>query len=337
MKFETSQAFKRVARSIVTLSFIGLSGMVQGFDLQGHRGARGLMPENTLPGFARALSIGVSTLELDLAVTRDFQVVVIHDPRFEPKIARDADGAWLQQSSPSIHSMTLDTVRTYDVGRLNPASKYAQGYPDQQAVDGSTVPTLGEVFDLVIKSGNQQVRFNMEIKINPERTELTHAPGEFAQAVIDVIRAYNMESRTTVQSFDWRALREVQGIAPDITTSYLTADQKWLSNLQTGRPGASPWLNGLDVDDFAGSAARAIKAAGGGIWSSYHREVSVDSIKLAHELGLTVNVWTVNDRARMRELIAMGVDGIITDYPDRLREVLKQLGMPLPASTPVAY
>jgi glycerophosphoryl diester phosphodiesterase len=145
MKFETSQAFKRVARSIVTLSFIGLSGMVQGFDLQGHRGARGLMPENTLPGFARALSIGVSTLELDLAVTRDFQVVVIHDPRFEPKIARDANGAWLQQSSPSIHSMTLDTVRTYDVGRLNPASKYAQRYPDQQAVDGSTVPTLGEV------------------------------------------------------------------------------------------------------------------------------------------------------------------------------------------------
>jgi len=100
---------------------------------------------------------------------------------------------------------------------------------------------------------------------------------------------------------------------------------------------ASPWLNGLDVDDFAGSAARAIKAAGGAIWSSYHREVSVDSIKLAHELGLTVNVWTVNDRGRMRELIAMGVDGIITDYPDRLREVLKQLGMPLPASTPVVY
>jgi glycerophosphoryl diester phosphodiesterase len=146
-----------------------------------------------------------------------------------------------------------------------------------------------------------------------------------------------MESRTTVQSFDWRALREVQDIAPDITTSYLTADQKWLSNLQTGRPGASPWLNGLDVDDFAGSAARAIQAAGGAIWSSYHREVSVESIKLAHELGLTVNVWTVNDRGRMRELIAMGVDGIITDYPDLLREVLKQLGMPLPASSPVAY
>jgi len=319
------------------MGLLWLTGIAQGFDLQGHRGARGLMPENTLPGFAKALSIGVSTLELDLAVTRDFQVVVIHNPRFEPDIARDANGAWLQQSSPSIHSMTLDTARTYDVGRLNPASNYAQRYPEQRAVDGSFVPTLGEVFELVTKSGNQQVRFNLEIKINPERPELTHPPKEFAQTLVDVIRAYKMESRTVVQSFDWRALREIQNIAPEITTSYLTADQRWLSNLQAGRPGASPWLNGFDVDDFDGSAARAIKAAGGSIWSSYHKEVSVDSIKLAHELGLSVNVWTVNQPGRMRELIAMGVDGIITDYPDRLRQVLKQLGMPLPRSTPVDF
>ena len=319
------------------MSFIGLSGIAQGFDLQGHRGARGLMPENSLPGFAKALSIGVSTLELDLAVTRDFAVVVIHNPRFEPEIARDANGAWLSKSSPTIHSMTLDMAKAYDVGRLNPTTKYAQRYPYQQAVDGSSVPTLGEVFELVTKSGNQQVRLNMEIKTNPERPDLTHSPGKFAQTVVDVIRAYHMESRTTVQSFDWRALRAVQDIAPDIATSYLTADQKWLSNLQAGRPGASPWLNGFDVDDFDGSAARAIRAAGGAIWSSYHREVSADSIRLAHELGLSVNVWTVNEPARMRALIAMDVDGIITDYPDRLRQVLKQLDMPLPPSTPVDY
>ena len=319
------------------MGLIGLAGTVQGFDLQGHRGARGLMPENTLPGFAKALSIGVTTLELDLAVTRDFEVVVIHNPRLEPEIARDANGDWLRQSSPSIHSMTLATVKTYDVGRLNPASRYARRYPDQQPVDGSTVPTLGEVFELVNKSGNQLVRFNIEIKINPEHPELTHAVEKFVRTVVEVIRAYRMENRVVVQSFDWSALGEIQDVAPDITTSYLTADQKWLSNLQTGRPGASPWLNGIDVDDFDGSAVRAIKAAGGATWSSYHKEMSVDSIELAHELGLSVNVWTVNDRGRMRELIAMGVDGIITDYPDSLRQVLTELGMPLPAATPVDY
>ena len=127
----------------------------------------------------------------------------------------------------------------------------------------------------------------------------------------------------------------VQQMAPGIRTSYLTANQSWLSNLQTDVEGASPWLGGLDIDDFDGSAPRAIKAAGGDIWSSYHKEVDAAVIKQAQALGLQVNVWTVNDASRMRELIAMGVDGIITDYPDRLRQVALELGLPLPAPTPV--
>jgi len=316
---------------------IGLASVAQGFDLQGHRGARGLMPENTLPGFARALAIGVTTLELDLALTGDSEVVVIHNPRFEPELTRNANGEWLQQSSASIHSMTLARVKTYDVGRLNPGSKYAQRYPGQQAVDGTSVPTLAEVFDLVNRSGNQAVQFNMEIKINPERPDLTWPPKKFTRAVIDVLRAYKMEDRVMLQSFNWSVLQEVQDISPEVTTAYLTANQRWLSNLQTGIPGPSPWLNGLDVDYFEGSAARAIKAAGGDIWSSYHKEVDTDAIQLAHELGLSVNVWTVNETGRMRELIEMGVDGIITDYPDRLRQVMLEFGLPVPESTPVEY
>ncbi len=316
---------------------MGFCSLAHGFDLQGHRGARGLMPENTLPGFATALAIGVTTLELDLAVTRDLEVVVIHNPRFEPEIARDASGEWLDQSSPAINSMNLQKVRSFDVGRLNPAHKYAQRYPEQQSIDGTPVPTLGEVFELVIKSGNQSVGFNIEIKINPEHPELTLPPREFVEAVVKVVRRYNMEKRVTIQSFDWRTLGEVQDMDSSIITSYLTANQRWLSNLKTGAPGPSPWLNGLDIDDYDGSAARAIKAAGGDIWSSYHKEVDVDSITLAHDLGLQVNVWTVNEAERMRELIAMGVDGIITDYPDRLRQVVMELGLTLPASTPVEY
>lgn len=319
------------------MGLVGFSSMAQGFDLQGHRGARGLMPENTLPAFARALAIGVTTLEMDLAVTRDGEVVVMHNPRFEPEIARDANGDWLRQSSPSVNSMSLEKVKTYDVGRLNPARRYAERYPEQQAIDGTPVPTLAEVFELVEKSGNRSVQFNIEIKINPETPQLTLSPTAFARAVIDVIRAHGMENRVVVQSFDWRALQAVQVLAPKLTTSYLTVDQDWLSNLQTGQPGASPWLNSYDVDDFGGSAARAIKAAGGAIWSSYHEEVSAEAVRLAQELGLSVNVWTVNDPVRMRELINMGVDGIITDYPDRLRKVLSGLGVSLPAPTPVKY
>jgi glycerophosphoryl diester phosphodiesterase len=319
------------------MGLMGLTGIAQGIDLQGHRGARGLMPENTLPGFAKALSIGVTTLELDLAVTRDGQVVLLHNPRFEPEIARHGNGEWLRESSPSIHSMTLQAVKTYDVGRLNPAKKYAKRYPEQQPVDGTPVPTLGEVFELVNKSGNKKVRFNVEVKINPEKPELTLPPKEFVETVVGVIQAYKMGNRVSVQSFDWRALQQVQELTPDIATSYLTANQSWLNNLQIGIPGASPWLNGFDVDNFDGSAPRAIKAAGGSIWSSYHKEVSAESIKLAHDLGLLVNVWTVNKPRRMRDLIEMGVDGIITDYPDQLRRVLEELNLPAPAPTPVEY
>jgi glycerophosphoryl diester phosphodiesterase len=316
---------------------LGMTSLVNGFDLQGHRGARGLMPENTLPGFAAALAIGVTTLELDLAVTADDVVVVSHNPRVEPALARDSNGEWLQQSSPPIRTMDLRSVKSYDVGRLNPAYRYAKRYPRQQALDGVSIPTLGEVFDLVKQSGNRSVRFNIEVKINPRHPQLTLPPKEFAAAVIEVVRGYGMEVRVTLQSFDWRVLHEVQQLAPGIATSYLTTNQSWLNNLQIGRPGPSPWLNGLDIDDFDGNAARAIKAAGGDIWSPYHREVDADAIKLAHDLGLQVSVWTVNDPGRMRELIAMGVDGIITDYPDRLRRVLINLGLPVPAPTPVDY
>lgn len=337
MATHNKNSLKKIINGIAVIGLTGLTGAAQGLELQGHRGARGLMPENTLPAFAKALSIGVTTLELDLAVTKDLHVVVTHNPRFEPEIARDTSGNWLQQSSPAIHSMTLDTVKTYDVGRLNPASKYSKRYPDQQPVDGTSLPTLGEVFELVNKSGNKLVRFNIEAKLNPENPELTLSPKKFIQAVLRVVRRYKMETRVAVQSFDWRALRAVQDLTPDITTSYLTANQTWLNNLQIGMPGRSPWLNGFDVDNFEGSAPRAIKAAGGAIWSSYHKEVSAESIKLAHQLGLSVTVWTVNKPNRMRDLINMGVDGIITDYPNRLRQVLEKLGLPVPAPTPVEY
>ncbi len=313
----------------------GISGAAQGFDLQGHRGTRGLAPENSLPGFAKALSIGVSTLELDVGVTKDGHVVVIHNPRMEPEIARTPDGKWLSESGPAINSLTLEEVKSFDVGRLNPVTRYAKRYPDQQAIDGTRVPTLGEVFELVARSGNTVVRFNIESKLNPDKPELSLPPVDFARAVLDVVHKYKMENRVAIQSFDWRTLQEVQRLAPEMTTSYLTVNQRWLNNLQIGEPGPSPWMSGFDVDNYDGSAPRAIRAAGGAIWSSYHKEVSADSIKIAHDLGLLVKVWTVNDAGRMGELIDMGVDGIITDYPNVLRDVLSKRGIAVPSPTPV--
>ncbi len=331
----TSHLLLRLSRYLLILGLVCMTSTAHSFDLQGHRGARGLSPENSMVGFSKALSIGVSTIELDLAMTQDSKIVVMHNPRFEPEIARDASGNWLTKSSPAIHSMTLDEVQTYDVGRLNPSSRYAQRFADQQPVDGTRVPTLAAVFELVNQSGNRKVGLNIEIKISPQEPKLTALPEPFVKAVLEVVHTYRMEQRVSIQSFDWQALQVVQQLDPSIKTSYLTAAQPWLNNLQTDQPGKSPWLGGLDIDDFSGNTPRAIKSAGGDIWSPYHKEVTHESIAEAHQLKLLVNVWTVNEKKRMRELIKMGVDGIITDYPDRLGEVLKQLGMPVPLKTSI--
>src|SRR5262245_33729930 len=187
------------------LATLGVSGaaprLVGAFDLQGHRGARGLAPENTLAAFRKALEIGVSTLELDLAMTRDGVLVVSHDPLLNPDVVRGPDGQWLTAPGPPIHSLTLAELRRYDVGRLNPRSRYAQQFPQQVAVDGERVPTLAEVIALARASG-KTVRFNIETKVRPDRPAETAPPEVFARAVVDFWRAEQLAPVATVQSFD---------------------------------------------------------------------------------------------------------------------------------------
>jgi glycerophosphoryl diester phosphodiesterase len=185
------------------------------------------------------------------------------------------------------------------------------------------VPTLAEVLTLAAVEGPPTLRFNIETKLSPLAPDQTADPETFARAVVAVIREAGLETRAIVQSFDWRTLAIVRSIAPEIRTSYLTAERNWLNNVQAGRPDASPWLGGLDIDDFGGSVPRAIASLHGDIWSPYFRDVTAEEVKEAHALGLEVHVWTVNDAAQMTELAGMGVDGIITDYPNVAVEALR--------------
>jgi glycerophosphoryl diester phosphodiesterase len=308
--------------SALALGLWGVTSVAHGFDIQGHRGARGLMPENTLPAFSRALALGVTTLEMDVAVTHDGIVVVHHDLRLNPATTRGPDGVWLSQPGEAIHRLTLADLKIFDVGRLNPSHRYARRFPAQVAVDETRIPTLIEVVELTRKSGNETVRFNVEIKTSPVEPADTLVPEPFVNTVLKVLRWHGVLERTIIQSFDWRALRAAQRLAPTVPTAFLSAQRNWLDNIEAGRPGVSPWTAGLDVDDFAGSLPRLVKAAGGRIWSPYHRDLDRDTLRQAHELGLSVVVWTVNKPDRMADLIDLGVDGIITDYPDRLRDVL---------------
>lgn len=305
------------------------------FDLQGHRGARGLAPENTLAAFARALTLGVTTLELDLAVTRDGVVVVSHDPVLNPDVARRPDGHWLDKAGPPLFALSRGELLAYDVGRLRPGSRYAAQFPEQVPQDGLRIPTLLEVFALAGKAGNETVRFNIETKIDPGKPEQTLPPAAFADAVLAVVREAGVTARTTIQSFDWRTLRHVQRVAPDVETVCLTA-QDPPDQLLGGREGGSPWLAGLDPNDFAGSVPRLVQAAGARIWSPSARDLNPRAIGEAHGLGLKVIPWTVNRPGDMKSLIEAGVDGLITDRPDLLRQVMQEAGLPLPRPTPVS-
>jgi len=299
------------------------------FDLQGHRGARGLMPENTLAGFTHALALGVTTLELDLGVSKDGHLIISHDSALTPVLTRGPDGKWLTVPGPAINDLNLEQLLAYDVGRLNPDSRNAQRFPHQQAVDGERIPTLAQVLALSPRSGSGPVRLNIETKLSPLQPHMTPAPEEFARLLVDQLRGAGATGRVTVQSFDWRTLQRIQSLAPELKTAYLTAEQRWLDNVQTGQPGVSPWTAGMDVDDFGGSVPRMIKQAGGDIWSPYHGDLNGARLKEAQALGLRVIVWTVNKVPDMQKLIDMGVDGIISDYPDRLREVARQRGVTL--------
>jgi glycerophosphoryl diester phosphodiesterase len=318
--------------SALWLSVISLESEMRAmaFDLQGHRGARGLAPENTLAGFERALAIGVSTLETDLAVTRDDHVVLSHDPSLNPAITRAPDGRWLAGKGPAIRTLTLPELQRFDVGRIDPASAYARQFPDQRPHDGARIPTLAALFDLGEASGKPP-RYNIETKISPLAPDETPDPDTFARLVVDEVRRADLQSRVTIQSFDWRTLLAVKGIAPEIATVCLTMDTPDWSNLRGAAGGPSPWLAGLDAGRTNASAPELAKAAGCSTWSPYWRNLDAAAVETAHGLGLKVIPWTVNDPTDMAAVIALGVDGLISDYPDRARAVLEEFGVVIAA------
>lgn len=304
------------------------------FDLEAHRGGRALLPENTLPAFANALSMGVDTLELDVGVTADSAVIISHERGLNPDLARDAGGAYVVPPGTPFVKLQLADVRTYDVGQIRPDSSYAKQFPDQRAVPGTRIPTLGELFALVRKAGNTRVRFNIETKIDPNHADESLDPRGFVAKLLQLIEAEGFSDRVMIQSFDWRTLLLVQQQAPTIPTVYLTLQRG--SGQTVALDKATNWTAGFSPADHGGSLPRTIKAAGGAVWSPYFGDVTEAVVSEAHTLGLRIVVWTVNKREDMARMIELGVDGIISDRPDLLRQVAGEKGIALPAGTPVA-
>jgi len=291
----------------------------------GHRGAAGLLPENTLAAFARACELGIDGIELDVLVSADGELVVHHDFRLKPEIARLADGTWISSTSPAaVRDLTVAQLKAYDVGRLQPKTSYAGRYPEQTPADGERIPTFNEVIQLFRKSCNPSTRLFVEIKTSPEEPALTPPPEVISDMVVKMLKDERITERTWVLSFDWRNLVHIQRIAPELATVYLTISTPGSNTLKPNQPGPSPWMAGLDIDDFNGSAPRAVKAAGGRVWSPFFKNLTQQSLEEARRLGVGVSVWTPDRPEDLKQMIDMKVDAITTNRPDVLKKLLKE-------------
>lgn len=321
----------------VSMTDVHAKAVTNNFDLQAHRGGRDLRPENTLPSFANALEMGVTTLELDMQLSADGRLVISHNPKLESIVAKDPNGAWVKKGQhPDMRTMTLAEIKRYDVGAINPGEKeyYEEHALTQKAIPGTQVPTLEEVFELANAYGNHKVLFNIETKSYAPEDDPDYindlSPEKFAKTVLDVVKKYKMEDRVTIQTFDWRTIQEIRRLDKNITTVALTS-----SNYRyEGKPGCSPWMGGLDIDDFNGDYVKAAHAINADIISPRWNDVTPEYVAETHELGMKIVPWTINKKDAMAKLIDMGVDGIITDRPDILRALLIEKGIPVEDPTP---
>lgn len=288
----------------------GLAALpARAWDLQGHRGARGLAPENTVAAFQRALQEGADTLELDVVLTADGVPVVSHDPALNPDLTRDANGRWLVGPGPLILSLRWSELQAYDVGRVRPDSKTARDFPQQVAADGQRIPRLADVLAL----GGPRTRFNIEIKRDPTAPERYAPLPALVDAVAAAVQAAGVAPRVVLQSFDWAVLQHWQQQVPQVRTAYLSIQRPNFNNVE-----AAAWTAGQSLA-AAGSVPRMVKAAGGQVWSPFFRDLTEAQVREAQALGLQVVPWTVNEPADMARLLGWRVDGLITDYPDRAR------------------
>lgn len=288
--------------------------MAPSFHISGHRGARGLWPENTLEGFAATFALGVDSVELDVALTADGIPVVVHDPALNGDIVRGPDGRWLQGHGPLVRNLPRAALHRYDVGRLRPGSAYAVQFATQRPHDGARIPTLADVLALARPTG---VVVDIEIKTMPDQPALTAAPERMVDAVLATVAALGMAGQVALRSFDWRALHHARRVAPAIPRAYITSTKTEAQ--------AALWWGGADPARHGGCVPATIAACSatpGTIWAAGYRSLTEARVREAQALGLVLMPWTVNEPEDMARLVGWGVEAICTDYPDRLKVVL---------------
>lgn len=312
------------------------------FDLEAHRGGRDVRPENTLYSYAYAIELGATSIECDMQLTKDGQIVMSHNPILNSDITRDENGNYIENNKYDIRLMTVDELKKFDVGIMDPnCGEYYDLHGKTQFTYDAKIPTLEELMQLIQSYGDKNIVLNIETKSYPDPASAGYKnnadPKKFVEVFNNIVKKYDMEDRVVLQSFDWQTLIEMKKLNPNISTSALWQEQpSWgrdSESLRRYEKKKSPWLGGLDIKDYQGNPVKAAHAIGADIISPYYTEISKQDVDEAHSLGMKVVPWTVNNEKDMNMLLDMGVDGIISDKPWLLKQVLEKRNIKLHTPT----
>lgn len=312
------------------------------FDLEAHRGGRDVRPENTLYSYAYAIELGATSIECDMQLTKDGQIVMSHNPILNSDITRDENGNYIENNKYDIRLMTVDELKKFDVGVMDPnCGEYYDLHGKTQFTYDAKIPTLEELMQLIQSYGDKNIILNIETKSYPDPASAGYKnnadPKKFVEVFNNIVKKYDMEDRVVLQSFDWQTLIEMKKLNPNISTSALWQEQpSWgrdSESLRRYEKKKSPWLGGLDIKDYQGNPVKAAHAIGADIISPYYTEISKQDVDEAHSLGMKVIPWTVNNEKDMNMLLDMGVDGIISDKPWLLKQVLEKRNIKLHTPT----
>lgn len=293
--------------------------------IYGHRGARGEMPENTMPSFHHLIEHGITAVEIDVQNTADAIPIIHHDPQVSLNQARNAEGEWISKAGPKIIESTYSDLAVFDVGTLKLGTDYQGKFPDQAPLSDVSIPTFDE-FCILLQSQPDMIA-NIEIKSYADRVDLGDSPDDLAKSIIEILKKHDVKSQAIISSFDWRVLSACRNIDASIARGHLSYFDRENPPMQPNIFPQSTWMDNANWDGLNDSLPDTIASLNGHVWAPYFEDVTERQIARAKELGLIVNVWTVNDVDDISRMAGLGVDGIITDFPLRAKSILSDLSL----------
>ncbi len=291
--------------------------------IYGHRGARGDLPENTLESFKYLFENNINAYETDILISKDFIPVITHDFRLDPSLTKDNEGNWIEDENIKIYDLTYEELLKFDVGSLNKLSRYGRRFVNQKTLENQKIPKLSELLNLSSKNISENLLINLEIKSTPDEENLTPTPEEMVKLVMQEVNKSTLQNKIIVSSFDWRTLTEMKKLYPEISRAYLTFQQQAGIKIKNTIYNRSPWMSYMPFFENH-ELPKIIKSQGGEAWHPYHKDITKKLVDISHQENLPVNVWTVNKDYDMLKMVEYDVDGIMTDYPLKLKELCEK-------------